>query len=72
MSWIEAYMKRPHAITALLLLGVVFGLLSFRTLPLNLFPDANYPQVAVLLIWPGASADDMTDRVSRQVEKELA
>lgn len=72
MSWIEAYLKRPHAITALLLLGVVFGLLSFRTLPLNLFPDSNYPQVAVLLIWPGASAEDMTDRVSRQVEKELA
>ncbi len=72
MSWIEAYMKRPHAITTLLLLGVVFGLLSFRTLPLNLFPDSNYPQMAVLLIWPGASAEDMTDRVSRQVEKELA
>ncbi len=72
MNWIEAYLRRPHGITALLLLGVVFGLISFRTLPLNLFPDANYPQVSVLLIWPGASAEDMTDRVSRQVEKELA
>ncbi|MFO7861196.1 MAG: efflux RND transporter permease subunit [Desulfosalsimonas sp.] len=72
MSRVEAYLKNPHGITALLFLGVVFGLISFRTLPLNLFPDANYPQVAVLLVWPGASAEDMTDRVSRQVEKELA
>ncbi|MCF8111096.1 MAG: efflux RND transporter permease subunit [Desulfobacteraceae bacterium] len=72
MKFIEAYLKRPHAITSLLLLGVVFGLISFRTLPLNLFPDANYPEVAVLLTWPGASAEDMTDRISRHVEKELA
>lgn len=72
MKWIEAYLRRPHGITALLLLGVVFGLISFRTLPLNLFPDANYPQVSILLIWPGASAEDMTDRISRQVEKEMA
>ncbi|MBS3731888.1 MAG: efflux RND transporter permease subunit, partial [Desulfobacterales bacterium] len=72
MNWVEAYLKRPHGVTALLLLGVVFGLISFRTLPLNLFPDANYPQAAVLLIWPGASAEDMTDRISRPVEKELA
>jgi multidrug efflux pump subunit AcrB len=72
MNWIDAYLRRPHGVTALLFLGVVFGLVSFRTLPLNLFPDANYPQVAVVLIWPGASAEDMADLVSRQVEKELA
>jgi multidrug efflux pump subunit AcrB len=72
MNWIDAYLRRPHGVTALLFLGVVFGLISFRTLPLNLFPDANYPQVAVVLIWPGASAEDMADLVSRQVEKELA
>ncbi|MCF8094088.1 MAG: efflux RND transporter permease subunit [Desulfobacteraceae bacterium] len=72
MNWIEAYLKRPHGVTALLLLGVVFGLISFNTLPLNLFPDANYPRIAVLLIWPGASADDMADRISRPVEQELS
>ncbi len=72
MNWAGAYLKRPHGITALLLLGVAFGFFSFQGLPLNLFPDANYPQVAVLLIWPGASAEDMTDDISRRVERELA
>ena len=72
MNWAAAYLKRPHGITALLLLGVAFGFFSFQRLPLNLFPDANYPQVAVLLIWPGASAEDMTDDISRRVERELA
>jgi multidrug efflux pump subunit AcrB len=72
MNWISAYLKRPHAVTALILLGVAFGFIGFKTLPLNLFPDANYPQISILLIWPGASAEDMADKISRQVEKEMA
>lgn len=72
MSWISAYLKRPQAVTALLLLGVAFGFTGFKTLPLNLFPDANYPQVSILLVWPGASAEDVADTISRQVEKEMA
>ncbi len=72
MNFIAAYLKRPHAVTALILLGVAFGFIGFTTLPLNLFPDANYPQVSILLIWPGASAEDVADKISRQVEKEMA
>lgn len=72
MNWVEAYLKKPHAVIALLLLGVSFGVFGFNTLPLNLFPDSNYPQVSVLLIWPDAAAEDMADKVSRQVEKEMA
>ncbi len=72
MSWVEAYLKRPHAVIALVLLGVAFGVIGFNTLPLNLFPDSNYPQISVVLVWPGATADEMADKVSRQVEKEMA
>ncbi|MFH2067289.1 MAG: efflux RND transporter permease subunit [Pseudomonadota bacterium] len=72
MNWIAAYLKKPHAVTALILLGAAFGFIGFQNLPLNLFPDANYPQISILLIWPGASAADMADKISRQVEKEMA
>ncbi len=72
MSWLERYLRQPHLITSLLLLGVVWGVLSFKRMPLNLFPEANYPQIAVILVWPGASAADMADKVARPVEKELA
>jgi len=72
MSFLERYLENPHFITALLVLGVVLGFLSFRKMPLNLFPDANYPRIAVVLVWPGASARDVEDKVARPVEKELA
>jgi multidrug efflux pump subunit AcrB len=72
MNRATAWLQRPHGLTALLLLGAAFGFFSFRSLPLNLFPDASYPQVAVLLVWPGASAGDMEENIARPVERELA
>jgi multidrug efflux pump subunit AcrB len=72
MNFVESYLKHPHGILAFLLGGVVFGLISFQTLPLNLFPDANYPAVSVLMVWPGAAAKDVEDKVARRIEKELA
>jgi len=72
MSFVERYLRNPYLITSFLILGVALGILSFREMPLNLFPDANYPKIAVVLVWPGASAEDVEDKVARRVEKELA
>ncbi len=72
MNFLENYIKNPYLITPILLLGVVLGIISFKSMPLNLFPDANYPKIAVILVWPGASAGDVEDKVARAVEKELA
>ncbi len=72
MSFVERYIRSPHLISAILILGVVLGFLSFKRMPLNLFPDVNYPKIAVIIVWPGASAEDMEDKIARPVEKEIA
>ena len=72
MNLVKRYLSYPHLILSLVFLGIVLGAVSFRNLPLNLFPDANYPAVSVLLVWQGASSDDVESRVTRQVETELA
>jgi len=72
MSFVERYLRYPHLVLALLFLGVVLGIKSFRELPLNLFPDANYPRIVVVLQLPGASAEDVERQVTIPVEKELA
>ncbi len=72
MSLVERYLRYPHLVLALLFLGVVLGVKSFKELPLNLFPDANYPRIVVVLQLPGASAKDIERQVALPVEKELA
>ena len=71
MSFVEAYTKRHHLITAAIFLVVALGVISFKLMPLNLFPDANYPVISVVVYQPGASARDMEDKVARPIEKEL-
>ncbi len=71
-TFIEKFLERPHLIISLLFLAVAMGIIGFKSMPLNLFPDANYPSISVIIPWPGASADDVEDKVTRTVEKELA
>ena len=71
-SLIEKLLNHPHLIMSFILLLAAMGLIGFRAMPLNLFPDANYPVIAVIIPQPGAAAADVEDKVTRLVEKELA
>ncbi len=71
MSLTARYLKRPHLIVSLIFLIAIIGILGFKKMPINLFPDTDYPQITVLIFYPGASAKDVEDKVTRLVEKEL-
>ena len=71
MRIVEAYVKKPHLLLSFVLLLAVVGVVGFFRMPVNLFPDSERPQIAVVTVWPGASADDVDGDVSRVIEKEL-
>lgn len=71
-SLIDKLLNHPHLVMSIILLLAAFGVIGFRSMPLNLFPDANYPVIAVIIPQPGAAAADVEDKVTRLVEKELA
>ncbi len=71
-SFVERFLSHPHLFISLILLAVSLGFIGFKSMPLNLFPDANYPVITVIIPWPGASASDVEDKVTRIVEKELS
>ncbi|MHA1554955.1 MAG: efflux RND transporter permease subunit, partial [Alphaproteobacteria bacterium] len=53
------------------LLVTALGAFAFFRTPTDLFPDTVPPQVVVVTVWPGADADDIADKVTQIVEKEL-
>ncbi len=71
-TFIEGLLSQPHLVMSLILLVASLGFIGFKSMPLNLFPDANYPVITVIIPWPGASASDVEDKVTRIVEKELS
>ena len=71
MRLVDSYLKRPHLVSSLVLLAAVIGVVGYRRMPVNLFPDSERPKVAVVSVYPGASAEDVEAEVTRPVEKEL-
>ncbi len=58
MRLVDSYVKRPHLLLSLVLLLAVVGMVGFFRMPVNLFPDSERPQIAVVTVWPAAFADD--------------
>ena len=72
MKLVESYLKRPHLVISLVLLAAMIGFIGYRQMPVNLFPDSERPKVAVVSVYPGASAKDVEAEVTRTIEKELS
>jgi CzcA family heavy metal efflux pump len=64
--------RHPIGVTMLALTIVVLGVGSLSRLGINLLPDIIYPEVRVRINDPGVPAVIMEDRVTRQLEEQLA
>ena len=72
MNLPDRALKHPQVLAALVLLVAVWGALAYVRTPVDLFPDTAPPQVAVIATLPGAAARDVTDDVTRVLEKEFS
>lgn len=59
------------AIFILTVIITVAGLVSFQLLPKENFPEIQWPVIFVSTPYPGTSAGDIENLVSRKIEKEL-
>lgn len=62
----------PVGVTMLTLTIVILGLFSFKQLGINLLPHIIAPEIRVRIMDPGVPASIMEDRVTRQLEEQLA
>ena len=72
MSLANISIKRPVFLTCFILLMLAVGWLSMRKLPVDLFPDINFPIVTVTTIYPGAGPNELETNVSKVLEDELS
>ncbi|GAB6072679.1 efflux RND transporter permease subunit [Venenivibrio stagnispumantis] len=64
-------LKRPHFVLSVLFALTILGIIGFFNIKQKLFPDADRPQIAVVVIEHGASAKDMADNVANPIERRL-
>lgn len=71
MKLIETSLKNPIAVGMVVVLVAVFGLLSLRELPLQLFPDIQRPQIAIQTNWRAASPEEVESELLEPQEQVL-
>lgn len=72
MSLAELSIKRPIFITCVIVLMIVVGILSYKKMPVDQFPDVTFPIVFAEIQYPGASPADVEKQISKTVEDEVS
>jgi len=68
----EVAVKRPVAIAMMFFAILLFGLVSLVKLPLDIMPELELPTLTVITVYPGASADEVEQQVSKELERILS
>ncbi|MFL5785823.1 MAG: efflux RND transporter permease subunit, partial [Bacteriovoracaceae bacterium] len=71
-SFAKLSINRPIFITCVILLTLITGYISLRSLPVDLFPDVTFPVVTVTTPYPGAGPRETETLVSKIYEEEFA
>lgn len=72
MSLYRWIVEHPVAVWMMTIALMVFGLVSYARLPLNLMPDLSYPTLTVRTAFEGAAPEEVEQQVSRPIEEALA
>lgn len=68
---IDGAIKRRKVVLAVTLIGFVFGLVAYLSLPRESNPDIPVPYIAVTIPYPGVSPEDSERLLVRPLENEL-
>jgi HAE1 family hydrophobic/amphiphilic exporter-1 len=63
--------KRPVVATVMMLTLVTLGLFSFRRLAIDMMPDVEFPVLAIMTEFPGASPESVEREVTKKIEEAI-
>lgn len=71
--WIvQVALRRPYTFIVAALLILLATPFVLRKTPVDVFPEINIPVVAILMSYNGLSAEEMTNRITTPIERNLA
>ncbi len=71
MNLSEPFIRRPVMTAVLTVSAIVFGVLSYRSLPVNDLPVVDYPVISVQANYPGASPDTVANNIATPLERQF-
>src|SRR5713226_9719079 len=71
MNIAETFIRRPVMTTLISLAVILFGLVSYRYLPVSDLPNVDLPTILVSATVPGASPETMASAVATPLERQF-
>jgi len=68
---LELLLRRPVATVLGALLLALGGVVAVRSMPVDLFPDLNYPLINVITHYPAGTAEDVEQLITRPIENAM-
>ncbi|NCD26373.1 MAG: efflux RND transporter permease subunit, partial [Deltaproteobacteria bacterium] len=72
MNIAALFIRRPVTTTLVMLALLLFGVMSYRTLPVSDLPTVDFPTILVSASLPGASPETMASSVATPLERQFA
>src|SRR5690242_19111716 len=69
--FVVALLNNRAIIIGLLIVYIVAGVLAFRRLPVEAYPDVTNVQAQVITLWPGHAAEEVEKFVTIPIENQL-
>jgi multidrug efflux pump len=67
----DFFINRPNFAWVVAIFISLAGILAIPSMPMEKYPSVAPPQISIGLVYPGASAQTLTDTVVSQIEEEL-
>ena len=71
MNLSEPFIRRPVMTAVLTVSVILFGVLSYRGLPVNDLPAVDYPVIQVQADYPGASPETVANNIATPLERQF-
>ena len=68
---IKAVIEKKLLIITMILMIIIGGISSYLTIPKQHFPEVVLPVATVSAVYPGASAEDMEEMVTKKLEETV-
>ena len=64
-------LKNTSTIFLVIFMLALFGIVSYNTMPMEMFPEVNMPNIFVKTVYPGNPPLAMENLITRPLEKEI-
>jgi HAE1 family hydrophobic/amphiphilic exporter-1 len=72
MNIADLFIRRPIMTSLVMIAIFIFGVVSYRALPVNDLPNVDFPTIQVNASLPGANPDTMASAVATPLENQLS